>query len=142
MRATAPSPCSIAAQPHWRPRATDLQRDLAADTLLAALPVRVRVALHTGEAEPSDGDYFGPSVNLCARVRGAAHGGQTVLTQATYDLVSDHLPPGARLQDLGLFAFRNFERPERIYQVVQEGLAAGFPPLAATRVSRTACPPS
>src|SRR3712207_1832153 len=49
--------------------------------------VRVRMALHTGEAEERDGDYFGPALNRVARLLSAGHGGQTLLSQATRELV-------------------------------------------------------
>src|SRR5918911_639980 len=58
----------------------------------AETPLRVRMALRTGEADLRDGDYYGSAVNRCARLRAIAHGGQTVLSQATYDLVRDALP--------------------------------------------------
>src|SRR5436190_7107044 len=40
--------------------------------------IRVRMGLHTGEAEERDGDYFGSAVNRAARLMSAAHGGQVV----------------------------------------------------------------
>jgi class 3 adenylate cyclase len=57
--------------------------------------------LHSGEAEERDGDYFGPSVNRVARLLSAGHGGQTLLSLATQELVRDRLPEGAGLRDLG-----------------------------------------
>jgi class 3 adenylate cyclase len=54
-------------------------------------PVRVRASLHTGQAELELGDYYGSAVNRAARLRAIAHGGQTVMSAATYDLVQDHL---------------------------------------------------
>src|SRR5580658_3119563 len=53
--------------------------------------LRVRMALHTGESEERDGDYFGPAVNRTARLVAIAHGGQVVLSRATADIVGDHL---------------------------------------------------
>jgi class 3 adenylate cyclase len=44
----------------------------------AASPLRVRIALHTGETDERDGDYFGPTLNRAARLRDIAHGGQVV----------------------------------------------------------------
>src|SRR5260370_341466 len=48
--------------------AADLQQALIAAAWPTADPLRVRMALHTGEAELRDGDYFGPAVNRCARL--------------------------------------------------------------------------
>src|SRR5205823_5886349 len=47
------------------------------------VPLRVRMALHTDMAERREGDYYGPGVNRCARLRAVAHGGQVLLSQAT-----------------------------------------------------------
>src|SRR5215213_4697630 len=55
-------------------------------------PLQVRLALHTGEADLREGDYYGTAVNRCARLRSAAHGGQVLLSQATAELVRDHMP--------------------------------------------------
>src|SRR5207247_504991 len=42
--------------------------------------MRVRLALHTGESDLRDGDYYGSAVNRCARLRALAHGGQVLLS--------------------------------------------------------------
>ena len=66
----------------------------------ASWPFRVRIALHSGEAQTRDGErYEGPTIIRCARLRSIAHGGQTLLSQATCDLVVDSLPVGAWLDD-------------------------------------------
>jgi predicted ATPase len=49
--------------------------------------LRVRMGLHTGEADERDGDYFGPVVNLAARVMGAGGGGQILATATTADVL-------------------------------------------------------
>jgi class 3 adenylate cyclase len=62
--------------------------------------MRVRMAVHTGEAELRDrGNYFGTAVIRCARLRSLVHGGQVLVSAATADLVADRLPRGARLLD-------------------------------------------
>src|SRR5205085_6532239 len=90
------------------PRAADavaaacaLQQALLAEPWATAAPLRVRMALHTERAERRGGDYYGPGVNRCARLRAAAHGGQVLLSQAVCDQARDALPPGASLKDLG-----------------------------------------
>jgi len=92
-------------------------------------PLRVRMGLHTGAAEERDGDYFGPTLNRVARMFSAGHGGQTLLSLATYELVRDHLPPGAGLHDLGDHRLKDLTRPEHVFQLVVPDLPADFPPL-------------
>lgn len=46
-------------------------------------PLRIRVAVHTGPAELRAGDYYGSTVNRCARLRGIGHGGQTIVSHRT-----------------------------------------------------------
>ena len=55
-------------------------------------PVRVRMGIHTGEAEVRDGDYYGPAVNRAARLMSVAHGGQVVVSLATEELLHDSMP--------------------------------------------------
>jgi predicted ATPase/class 3 adenylate cyclase len=106
-----------------------IQRALLAEPWDTATPIRVRTALHTGDARPQDGDYLGPVVTRCARLRAAAHGGQILLSQATYDLVHDSLPAGIELRELGEYRLRELSQPARVFQAAAEGLPADFPPL-------------
>lgn len=92
-------------------------------------PLRVRIALHTGAAEERDGDYFGTPLNRVARLRAAAHGGQSLVSQATAELVRDALPEGAQLRDLGVHRLKDLQTPERIYQLTYPDLPSDFPPL-------------
>jgi class 3 adenylate cyclase/TolB-like protein/Flp pilus assembly protein TadD len=113
--------------------AVALQRALQAEPWPTEMPLRVRMALHTGEAELRNGDYLGVAVNRCARLRAVAHGGQVLLSQTTHDLVRDALPEGARLLDLGEQPLRDLTRPERVFQLAHPDLPADFPPLATPR---------
>ena len=61
----------------------------------------VRIALHTGIVEEQQADYFGPPVNRVARLLSAGHGGQSLLSLATQELVRDALPAAVSLEDLG-----------------------------------------
>lgn len=88
--------------------------------------LRVRMALHTGAAEVRDGDYFGPTLNRCARLLSAAHGGQILLSAATEELVRDALPQEASLRSLGQHRLKDLQRPEHIFQVVHPELLSEF----------------
>lgn len=94
--------------------------------------LKVRAGLHTGEVELRDGDYFGPALTRAECVMSAGHGGQILLSGVTVRLASDALPPGTGLLDLGEHRLRGLTRPERIYQLVAEGLPADFPPLTVS----------
>jgi predicted ATPase/class 3 adenylate cyclase len=94
-------------------------------------PVRVRMALHTGEAQLRSGDYYGSAVNRCARLRALAHGGQVLLSGVTAELVRDGLPAGCRLRDLGQHYLKDLSAPERIWQLTHAELPAEFLPLAS-----------
>ena len=92
-------------------------------------PLRVRMALHTGEAELREGDYFGPALNRTARLMAVGAGGQCLLSQATAALVQEQLPAQVSLRDLGEHRLKDLVRPERVYQIVAPDLPADFPPL-------------
>src|SRR5262245_33272671 len=92
-------------------------------------PLRVRMGLHTGEAEPQGDHYFGAALYRCARLTNAAHGRQVLLSSATAELVREALPTGAGLRDLGEHRLKDLQRPERIFQLAAAGLPVDFPPL-------------
>lgn len=92
-------------------------------------PIKVRMAVHTGEADERDGDYFGAALNRCSRMLTAGHGGQTLLSTATHELLRDSVPPGVTLKDLGEHRLKDLIRQEHIYQVCHPDLPAEFPPL-------------
>jgi predicted ATPase/class 3 adenylate cyclase len=106
-----------------------IQRALADPAATSGIPLRVRCALHVGAVEHREGDYFGTAVNQAARIMGAAHGGQVLLSQSAADLLTDRFPPGVTLSDLGLIRLRGLATPARAYQVVHRDLRRDFPPL-------------
>jgi len=107
-----------------------VQRDLAAEPWEATGALQVRMGLHAGEAATRSSDYFGPAVNRTARIMAVGHGGQVLLSSAAAALVTDQLPDGAGLRDLGVHRLKDLGRPERLFQLVHPDLADGFPPLA------------
>jgi predicted ATPase/class 3 adenylate cyclase len=107
------------------------QKALTADASTAITPLKVRMAIHFGQAERRAGDYFGPPLNRVARLLATAHGGQIVVSRAAGDLARDSLPPGIALRDLGAHALKDLLDAERVYQVVAPGLPTDFPPLRA-----------
>ncbi len=90
-----------------RPRPTasraaiDAQRALGPRSVAAPEPLRVRMGLHTGDAEIRDGDYYGTAVNRAARISAAAHGGQIVCSARDRRSRARRSRPDVTLTDLG-----------------------------------------
>jgi len=106
-----------------------LQLDLRDVESTQGLALRVRCGLHSGAVEARDGDYFGPAVNRAARIMGAAHGGQVLLSQAVAERLRDRLPAEVALRDLGAVRLRDLASPERVYQLLHPQLRQEFPAL-------------
>jgi len=100
-------------------------------------PIRLRIGVHTGEVQLRDeANYIGPTINRTARLRDLAHGGQTVLSSTTSDLVCDRLPAGAWLTELGTHTVRDLPRPERVVQLCHPDIRNEFPPLRTAKTVR------
>lgn len=97
--------------------AVELQRALAAEAWPPDAPVKVRIAVHTGEAQERDADYFGPTVNRAARIRALGAGGEILISQATAEVVRDRLPDEATLGELGPHRLAGVSRPEQVFAV-------------------------
>jgi predicted ATPase/class 3 adenylate cyclase/DNA-binding CsgD family transcriptional regulator len=96
-------------------------------------PIKLRIGLHTGEVQLRDeGNYAGHTINKTARLRDLAHGGQTVLSSATEEMVEDRLPDDAWLADLGSHKLRDLPRAIRVVQLCHPELRNDFPPLRTT----------
>ncbi len=110
--------------------ALDIQRAFYSERWPAGTSLTLRIALHTAEAQLRDeGNYFGPAVNRCARLRAVAHRGQVVLSRTTRDLVLDRLPDGVELADLGVHRLRDLGRVEHVFGLLHPDLPVTFPPL-------------
>ena len=108
--------------------AVDAQRAVADARWPDGIEVLVRMGIHAGEATRVGGDLVGYDINRAARIAGAAHGGQVVVSEAARALAGDP-GGGVGLVDLGEHRFKDLRAPERLAQVVAEGLRETFPPL-------------
>ena len=75
------------------------------------------------------GNYYGPAIIRCARLRSIAHGGQTLVSDAVRDLVVDGLAEDVSLRSLGPQRLKDLSRPERVWQLCHPDLEVEFPPL-------------
>jgi WD40 repeat protein/class 3 adenylate cyclase len=107
--------------------AADAQTALVRHPWPDGTELRVRMGLHTGEPLVADGHYVGVDVHRGARIAAAAHGGQTLVSERTRELVPDDAASGA-LRDLGAHRLKDLPEPERLYQLVIDGLPSTFPP--------------
>src|SRR5205809_3689684 len=106
--------------------AFELQRAFQKDPWPTQVPVRVRMAIHTGEAAA---DYRGPDVNRAARIRSIGHGEQILISAVTAGTIGSMLPDGAALLDLGQHRLRDLAHTEHLFQLAHPDLRGEFPPL-------------
>ncbi len=105
--------------------AVEAQQALAGEEWAKA-PIRVRMALHSGEAEERDGDYFGPTLNRAARLMSAGHGGQVLVSQSAFEISSAAHPDELAFDDLGDHRLKDLDRAGRIYQLLHPALPTEF----------------
>jgi predicted ATPase/class 3 adenylate cyclase len=106
-----------------------LQRALAAEPWPLPAPLAVRVAVHAGDVQEREADFYGPVVNRCARLRAIGHGGQVLVSAVAAELVREDLPEEAYLHDLGVHRLKDLAAPERVFQLCHPDLQEAFPPL-------------
>eukprot|EP00163_Fabomonas_tropica_P001243 TRINITY_DN1094_c0_g2_i1.p1 TRINITY_DN1094_c0_g2~~TRINITY_DN1094_c0_g2_i1.p1 ORF type:complete len:2257 (+),score=384.66 TRINITY_DN1094_c0_g2_i1:614-7384(+) len=108
-----------------------VERDEVSQRVLYA-GLRVRIGAHVGNPlctkDPNTGrmDYFGPDVNRAARVSGAAHGGQVVVSKDIFDLVQDDLEgrlDNPIVTDLGSHKMKGLRVETELIQLVPQHLA-------------------
>lgn len=93
-------------------------------------PLKVRMALHTGEVEPDTRrDYRSPVLNRLDRLLGVGHGSQVLASRATIEQIEGCLPDGSSFVDLGARRLKDLGLPERVYQLAAPGMSQHFPPL-------------
>jgi class 3 adenylate cyclase/pimeloyl-ACP methyl ester carboxylesterase len=99
--------CAIALQKAFA------ERDESADE-----PLAIRVGLNAGEPIEEDGDLFGETVILAARIAAMAQGGEVLASLAVRELCAGK---GFLFADLGEHAMRGFEDPVRVFEIKRPG---------------------
>jgi class 3 adenylate cyclase len=117
--------------------AVDIQRAFARAEWPTPGPMRLRMALNTGEADLREGDYYGTTVNRCARLRAIGHPGQILLAARTADLVRQALPSRTRLVGLGTHHLKDLTESESVFQLCHPELGMEFPPLRSGEAAST-----
>ena len=103
---------------------TDINGDVA---------IKVRMGIHTGEAQLRDGDYFGGTLNLAARIMSIGHGGQVLISETTHHITQEHLYTNVSVLDLGYHQLKGLSKAENIYQIFTPDLQQEFPALKSEK---------
>src|SRR5262249_8203114 len=101
--------------------------------------LRVRMGLHTGDAELAGGEFTGLALHRPARICSAGHGGQVLVSGVTRGLLQG-LPDGCSLRDLGAHRLTDLDEPERLSQVMHTALPSSFPPVRSTADGTSSLP--
>ena len=110
--------------------AWSLQRAINISSWPDGVVPAVRVGIHTGDGiTRPDGTYRSVALHRCARIRGLAHGGQVLVSDAAARLAADEVPAGSTLRDLGQHRLRDLTLAERLFQLEPVGAPTSFPPL-------------
>ncbi|HVC78201.1 MAG TPA: LuxR C-terminal-related transcriptional regulator [Candidatus Micrarchaeaceae archaeon] len=120
--------------------ALEVQKNFATESWPDGLDMRVRLALHTGEAQLRDDHYFGPALNRCARLLASCHPGQILLTKATESMLADELPESSELLDLGSHRLKDLARPEQVFQLNDLTHPSEFPRIQSSPQHQTNMP--
>ncbi|MGI8829419.1 MAG: ATP-binding protein [Candidatus Limnocylindria bacterium] len=120
--------------------ALDGQRALSEEAWPSDGEIRARIGIHTGDGVLSGDTYVGLDVHRAARIMGAGHGGQVLLSAATEALARPSLPDGATLVDLGSHRLKDLVAAERIFTLQAPGLPADFPALRSIDVRPSTLP--
>jgi class 3 adenylate cyclase/pimeloyl-ACP methyl ester carboxylesterase len=93
-----------------------LQQAFAERNETGTEPLDVRVGLNAGEPIEEDGDLFGETVILAARIAALAQGGEVLASMAVRELCAGK---GFLFADVGEHAMRGFEDPVRVFEIKQ-----------------------
>lgn len=101
----------------------DAQKALMSESWTDKIPISVRMAVLTGEADAQDRDYRAPAVNRCAKLRRRAVGNQILVSETTYTIVADILRDDIQLVSVGRRRLEGHDRHEEVYVVQHPDLA-------------------
>ena len=122
--------------------AIETQKKLASE-FSGDIELKVRMGIHSGEAEFVDDDYIGyVSLSRVNRIMSAAQGGQILISQIVHDSVKDNVKLKLSFKDFGKRRLKDIIIPEHIYQIISEGLITDFAPLKSLDARQNNLPSS
>jgi len=120
--------------------AASIQKKISGQQWIDGVELKIRMGIHTGEAKVSQSGFTGLDVHRAARIMSAGHGGQVLISEATKELVENNLSDLNNLKSLGSYNLKDILTPEKIYQLVIDGLNSEFPPLKSSNTLKTNLP--
>ncbi len=116
------------------------QRLLEGHPWPADAAIRVRMGIHTGEPERHGANYVGVDLNRVARVAGAGHGGQVLVSDAARLAAQADLGEESGFTALGQHRLKDLVEPEHIFQLAPRGSARSFRRSARSTRGQSTCP--
>ena len=119
--------------------AVELQRGMGERNVETPVERRqaFRIGLHLGDVIVSDGDVFGDTVNVAARLQALADPGAIVVSASVYEQVRDKL--ALPFRSMGARPLKNIDRPIQAYCLTPAALVEGaHQPLSSRRPGRRA----
>ena len=113
-----------------------LQGALHAEIWPSETPIRVRMALNTDVAQARAGDYFGPALNVVARILSVTRGGQTLMSGSTATAVADVHVGVAELESHGFYRLKGIDEPVEVFEFDVRSRTAFAPPHDTTHAYR------
>lgn len=122
--------------------AINTQRKLK-NTDWKGMEIKVRMGIHSGEAEFVNGDYVGyVTLSRAQRIMSSAQGGQILVTEGIYHSIKDNAEVNVTFKDFGKRKLKDIILPEHIYQIIAEGLESDFSPLKSLDARQNNLPSS
>lgn len=115
--------------------AVAIQRGLQKREWPGGVEVCVRIGIHTGRTTVTETGYVGIAVHTAARVCSAGHGGQILLSSASYEALKANEARDITFRALGRYTLAGLPESEALFQVHAEDLRARFPKLRTTMVT-------
>ena len=107
--------------------AVDAQRDLEVERWTTPFPIRVRMAVHTGDTGFAGGPDAASAIAVrAAELRALASGSQVLVSSASRDVSLERLSPGVALRDLGEHRLKDLAPTERVFQLTHPDLKSDF----------------
>jgi class 3 adenylate cyclase len=112
--------------------AVAMQRAFRASSWVDGVDVSVRIGIHSGYPTLDEVNYIGIAIHTTARVCGAAHGGQVIVSGDTKEASQGQRPAGLRFMSLGEHRLRGIPKAVPLFQAAAKGLPSRFPPPRTT----------